>query len=434
MLVYRECSALVPIPAAPKRPSRRTCVHAGLRTGTRNASLLLAPKASDGASAISSSYAQKFLAELEASGRVLTKRDQKWWTRFGDLEEYKHEQGDCNVPRHYKANQQLATWVKNQRQFYKNNKLASERIEALVGIGFEWARPTGPPPDDANWWTRFGELEEYKQERGDCNVPQHYKANPQLGIWVANQRQFYKNNKLESKRIEALEGIGFEWVRPTGGRPDDANWWKQFRKLEEYKQEHGDCNVSRRYKANPQLATWVASQRKSYQQKRLSTERIEALEDIGFEWTRLTNDANWRKRFGELEEYKATHGHTDVPTSWEDQELFWWVSVQRREYRKLKEGKKAHITEDRIERLDGIGFEWRSKKTYQWKIRFGELRDFYDENGAVPVSQAKHLTLYNWVQRQKKEYDKFVSGEKTNMDEERMKDLESIGFFEVYGN
>jgi hypothetical protein len=91
------------------------------------------------------------------------------------------------------------------------------------------------------------------------------------------------------------------------------------------------------------------------------------------------------------------------------------------------------MTEDRIERLDGIGFEWRSKKTYQWKIRFGELRDFYDENGVVPVSHVRHPTLYIWVHRQKKEYDKFVSGEKTNMDEERIKDLESIGFFEVYG-
>ena len=91
------------------------------------------------------------------------------------------------------------------------------------------------------------------------------------------------------------------------------------------------------------------------------------------------------------------------------------------------------IAENRIERLDGIGFEWRSKKTYQWKIRLGELRDFYNENGAAPVPRAEHPTLYNWATKQKKEYDKFVRGEKTNMDEERIKDLESIGFFEVYG-
>ena len=157
-----------------------------------------------------SPYAQKFLAELEASGRVLTKRDQNWWARFEELEEYKQEHGDCNVPQKYKANPQLATWVQNQRQVYKNNKLESKRIEALEDIGFEWTMPKGAKPDDANWWKRFGELEEYKQEHGDCNVPGNYKANPQLATWVSKQRRFYKNNKLAPERIEALEGIGFE--------------------------------------------------------------------------------------------------------------------------------------------------------------------------------------------------------------------------------
>ena len=140
---------------------------------------------------IGSSVAQAFLAEQEASGRVLSKREENWWTRFGELEEYKREHGDCNVSDKSKEHPQLGTWVKTQRMLYKQNKMNAERIEALESIGFEWIRPKGTPADDALWWGRFGELEEYKKVYGDCNVPINYAANQPLAIWVRNQRAAY---------------------------------------------------------------------------------------------------------------------------------------------------------------------------------------------------------------------------------------------------
>ena len=479
-----------------------------------------ATQTTDGDGAVHA-ISRAFLAESEASGRVLTKRDQKWWARFQELEEYKHEHGDCNVPQHYNANPQLGRWVNQQRQNYNKNKLESERIEALESIGFEWTRPKHRRTDDAQWWCRLGELKEYKHEHGDCNVPHHYKANPQLGNWVGTQRRRYRQNNLSSERIEALESIGFEWTRPRSGgsKPDDANWWNRFQELEGYKQEHGDCNVPINYQANLQLARWVMNQRAYYhkfidenwkQSPGITKARIEALNKIGFEWrlrerpewderydelmaykeqhgdtlvpmdlrrdsdnkyrelamwvltqrqqyqlyqegkhSYLTDErveqlndigfvwdareASWEESLAELVEFKESHGHTDVPSSWADQVFFRWVAYQRQEYRKFKEGKPTQITEERIERLESIGFEWRSKNTHQWKIRFGELRGFYDENGVVHVPQKKDKSLHRWIRAQKREYGKFVRGEKTNMDEARIEDLESIGFFEVYG-
>ena len=70
------------------------------------------------------------------------------------------------------------------------------------------------------------------------------------------------------------------------------------------------------------------------------------------------------------------------------------------------------ITKERIERLEDLGFEWRSKKTYQWKIRLGDLRDFYDENGVVPVPNAEHPTLHNWAGTQKKSTISLSKGRK----------------------
>ena len=164
---------------------------------------------------------------------------------------------------------------------------------------------------------------------------------------------------------------------------------------------------------------------------RLSDDRISKLNEIGFIWS--AQEAIWEESFADLVEFKATHGHTDVPKFWHNSNLYNFVRNQREFYRQFKAGKITHITEERIRRLEDLGFESRSRKQYQWKMNFGELCDFYNKNGVVPIPQAKHMVLYRWTYNQKKEYDKFVKGEKTNMDEERIRDLESIGFFEVYG-
>ena len=293
------------------------------------------------------------------------------------------------------------------------------------------------------WWTLFAELDEYKRDHGDCNVPFTFYPNPKLGRWVSNQRQLYKRKDLSDERIEALENIGFQWRRPAGNRNDDK-WLSRLAQLKEYKREYGNTLVpstlirddGNKYR---ELAMWVVEQRTQYrllkegkQHSRLSDDRMSKLNEIGFIWS--AQEAAWEESFADLVEFKATHGHTDVPKFWHNSHLYNFVRNQRTFHKEYKKGKITHMTEERIQRLENMGFLWRSKRTYEWKMYFGDLCDFYNKNGVVPIPQAKHKVLFRWTYNQKKEYDKFVKGEKTNMDEERIRDLESIGFFEVYGN
>ena len=53
-----------------------------------------------------------------------------------------------------------------------------------------------------------------------------------------------------------------------------------------YKEEFGHCNVPSRYAENVKLGTWVNTQRSFYNRGKLSADRINKLEAIGFEWTR----------------------------------------------------------------------------------------------------------------------------------------------------
>ena len=65
-----------------------------------------------------------------------------------------------------------------------------------------------------SWEGRLEELKQYKQVKGDCNVPYQYDANPQLATWVKNQRKAHKKGKLSPEQIRSLEGIGFVWELP----------------------------------------------------------------------------------------------------------------------------------------------------------------------------------------------------------------------------
>ena len=59
------------------------------------------------------------------------------------------------------------------------------------------------------------------------------------------------------------------------------------------------------------LGCWVSKQRQCYANKSISMERKQLLDDIGFVWKPF--DDAWRTMFDELKEYKAQHGHCNVP-------------------------------------------------------------------------------------------------------------------------
>ena len=64
----------------------------------------------------------------------------------------------------------------------------------------------------------------------------------------------------------------------------------------------------------------------------------------------------WIERYEELKKYKETHGDCNVPRR--HGALGIWVDTQRTNYRFLKEGKSARMSDDRIQKLESVGFQW----------------------------------------------------------------------------
>ena len=61
-------------------------------------------------------------------------------------------------------------------------------------------------------------------------------------------------------------------------------------------------------------------QRRSYKYKKLSADRIECLEGIGFQWVVRAAElfVGWDERYKQLVEYKRVNKHTNVPNKYKD--------------------------------------------------------------------------------------------------------------------
>ena len=144
----------------------------------------------------------------------------------------------------------------------------------------------------------FAKLEEFKMQKGHCNVPSRYKDNPRLSKWVMKLRekkselskrgQDYEtplpNRKLSSRtltkeRIDQLEALGFAWSLKT--KPT-VPWETRFQELLEYYSQHGTWPTRK----DGSLGWWVSDQRKYWCQKdkHFMTKRFALLDEIGFEW------------------------------------------------------------------------------------------------------------------------------------------------------
>ncbi|EJK73798.1 hypothetical protein THAOC_04560, partial [Thalassiosira oceanica] len=236
------------------------------------------------------------------------------------------------------------------------------------------------------WELRYKELVKYKEEHGDCDVPQSMGA---LGDWVFNQRISYTKGSLAKERVGILDDIGFTWrfVATDGAAVlsklhyYDELWDWRYRELKEYREKHGDCNVS--YNQGS-LGKWVGRQRNSYKKGKLSDERIARLKGIGFVWDQL--EQQWFHRFDELTNYKGENGDCNIPRR--QGPLGEWVSTQRKDY---KEGK---MSKERVYLLESISFVWEPLDEV-WMAHFDELVDFKKENGDCNVS-ANQGPLGKW--------------------------------------
>lgn len=149
-------------------------------------------------------------------------------------------------------------------------------------------------------------------------------------------------------------------------------WNDHFQELLNFRKQTGHCNVPQHTHKNPKLSRWVKRQRYQYKLRtegkpsNMTRDRMKALEDIGFVWD--SHSSVWEERFCELKEFHRMYDHSNVPTTYkENPKLAAWVKCQRRQYKLLKDGKASNMTEERLIKLEGLGFEWQLRSYHNAK-------------------------------------------------------------------
>jgi len=216
-----------------------------------------------------------------------------------------------------------------------------------------------------------------------------------------------------------------------------SKWLTRYNELKRYKQVHGDCCVPQDSPQHKQLSAWVRTQKQQYKLMRegkhchMSQARVELLNEIDFEWSGVKREQFWKDRYNELVLFHSKHEHTRVPEKYPAApKLHSWVSLQRRQLKLRKEGKKNKLTDERLRLLEVLGMEHQIRNTATWMDRFAELKEYKEAHGDcnVPQKYADNPSLGRWVDNQKTQHKKLYDGKTTHLTIERIQLLAGIGF------
>ena len=198
------------------------------------------------------------------------------------------------------------------------------------------------------WMKHYEDLLRFQKEY-DKLCPGPKDGLPQLYHWCKNQRRFHKNGTLPKNRTLLLEQAGFTWVT------SNVTFDERLAQLTAFGEAHGTLHVSQvKYSKNSEehkLSRWVNEMRRLYNENRLSLDRIEKLNKIGFIWN--MEDERFAKNLKKLKRYYSENGNFDVPQTGRYKKLGEWVAQVR-----CRGLSKPHY----IRALNEIQFTWEGKK------------------------------------------------------------------------
>jgi hypothetical protein len=228
----------------------------------------------------------------------------------------------------------------------------------------------------------------------------------------------FRSGKMAGHQIQRLNGIGFVWDKIA------AAWLDGFSNLEAYKSKNGNCLVPTVFLTENRydLGRWVQQQRQRYRIGKISSDRVQRLNEIGFVWVWDQNNADWDYAFTNLKIYGEQHGNYSVPRKYQcanGLRLGKWVQHQRDNFRSRK------LPADRIQRLNEIGFLW-DPFAESWAEGFEKCVAYESRYGDCLIPQRfkdeSDFSLGIWVANQRRAF-------KANaLSPDRIKQLDAIGF------
>lgn len=285
--------------------------------------------------------------------------------------------------------------------------------------GFDW------DVNDALWRSNLEELRRYRKERGTADVPH---SGGSLGRWVHLQRLEYNRwrrarysseaegeeeyaGSMTAERASMLEEAGMEWD------PRQRQFDEMAEALRRFKEVTGHINVGAR---EGRLSAWFYRQKRAYRDvlegkksPAMTEQRRATLEELGFRPDMFNNrthvtsatatqkkkktpkvKVSWDDSFENLKLYQEHNGHCNVPQL--EGQLGRFVRHQRQlMMERQKYGAQTTLTDERIEKLESIGFIW-DLNEFRWNEKLEQLREYAAENGGCCNVPQSYGGLGDW--------------------------------------
>ena len=180
----------------------------------------------------------------------------------------------------------VGIWCNTLKRSYKSGKLTNDKIQLLLGIGFEFGNL-----NDATFMQNFEAVKDFAQIYGRFPVTNETHPHPvtgevyNIGSWCIRQRQLYKKGKLSDERIQLLLDIGFEIESLK-----EAAFMKTFETLMDFIQVYGRFPVYGETHKHPvtrevyNIGTWCSYQRTQHRKGKLTDDKIKLLKSIDFKF------------------------------------------------------------------------------------------------------------------------------------------------------
>ena len=338
-----------------------------------------------------------------------------------------------------------ASTAENNNDKSKNDtpddQLRQEQLEFLRQQQLEEEKKAKEEEEQRVFNEHLVKLVEYRaNHNGSCNVPkQNYKK---LRNWILDIRQKKETNELSEQRIKILDSLGFTWKDKT--RKELATdkrcdvFQSKFEELVLYKRRHGNTNVP--YE-NGELGKWVERIRvhkretdhvkngvtfpnRKHPRPTLTDDQILQLTSIGFQWN-LAPKVSWDVRYDNLVDFIKEHGHSIVPQHYsKDKSLGKWVMKQRVQYNRYNKGLSSFMNEERIDKLNAVGFTWDATKKGKQEQQVQPNRRGGKRLSALRDVEGGRSTTASANKKRRKQQQQQIQEEEDDDDEEEEEQIE----------
>lgn len=193
---------------------------------------------------------------------------------------------------------------------------------------------------DANWMSRYNELVDFHNTTGHALVSRGNKEHVVLANWCQRQRKSLKEGKLCSSKIDLLNQLKFMWC------PLESRWQSRFKELKAYYEENGHVNIPSNDEELVVLCKWLFEQKKMARSGRLLPHRKQALSKFVDDFSPGEN--RWMAQYKAVRRHFRKNGNIIMTPS---TPMGIWIYKQMLRYKNKK------LPEERLEKLNKIGFQ-----------------------------------------------------------------------------